>query len=53
MEKSEKHYVLVHGSCLGAWCWYKVATLLKSAGHIVLVQDLAASGNRDAPKAGA
>jgi hypothetical protein len=21
------HFVLVHGLCHGAWCWYKVATL--------------------------
>ncbi|KAL5836897.1 hypothetical protein ACOSQ3_014066 [Xanthoceras sorbifolium] len=29
MEHQEKHFVLVHG----AWCWYKVLTMLKSAGH--------------------
>lgn len=40
----EKHFVLVHGACHGAWCWYKVATLLRSAGHKVTVLDLAASG---------
>jgi pimeloyl-ACP methyl ester carboxylesterase len=39
-----KHYVLVHGSCHGAWCWYKVKPLLESAGHHVTVVDLAASG---------
>ncbi|KAG2724581.1 hypothetical protein I3760_01G024700 [Carya illinoinensis] len=45
MDKSEgKHFVLVHGACHGAWCWYKVASLLKSAGHKVTVLDLAASG---------
>lgn len=38
------HFVLVHGACHGAWCWYKVATLLKSAGHQVTIPDLAASG---------
>jgi pimeloyl-ACP methyl ester carboxylesterase len=45
-EKSidRKHYVLVHGSCHGAWCWYKVKPLLESAGHLVTVLDLAASG---------
>ncbi|GAY32026.1 hypothetical protein CUMW_273150 [Citrus unshiu] len=31
--KERKHFVLVHGACLGAWCWYKVLTLLKLAGH--------------------
>ncbi|KAK1589343.1 hypothetical protein Q3G72_032911 [Acer saccharum] len=43
-DKREKHFVLVHGVCHGAWCWYKVATLLKSGGHKVTVLDLAASG---------
>ncbi|KAM7498050.1 hypothetical protein LguiA_022464 [Lonicera macranthoides] len=41
-EKS--HFVLVHGSCHGAWCWYKVATLLSSHGHRVTALDLGASG---------
>ncbi|WCJ31050.1 Methyl jasmonate esterase 1 [Euphorbia peplus] len=40
----EKHYVLVHGACHGAWCWYKVAALLKSAGNRVTCLDMAASG---------
>nr|XP_023926577.1 polyneuridine-aldehyde esterase-like isoform X2 [Quercus suber] len=44
MEKRERHFVLVHGSCHGAWNWYKVVTLLKSAGHKVTALDLAASG---------
>ncbi|XP_059623775.1 methyl jasmonate esterase 1-like [Cornus florida] len=39
-----KHFVLVHGSNLGAWCWYKLITLLKAAGHNVTALDLAASG---------
>ncbi|XP_074381396.1 methyl jasmonate esterase 1-like [Apium graveolens] len=43
-QKMEKHFVLVHGACHGAWCWYKVAMLLRSAGHKVTVLDLAASG---------
>ncbi|XLU74111.1 hypothetical protein S245_033164, partial [Arachis hypogaea] len=38
------HFVLVHGSCHGAWSWYKVITLLKSWGHNVTALDLAASG---------
>ncbi|XP_057961907.1 methyl jasmonate esterase 1-like [Malania oleifera] len=45
MEKrEEKHFVLVHGACHGAWCWYKVATLLRAAGHRVTALDMAASG---------
>lgn len=38
------HFILVHGMCHGAWCWYQLATLLQSAGHRVTVLDLAASG---------
>ncbi|KAM7507005.1 hypothetical protein LguiA_017458 [Lonicera macranthoides] len=41
--KGESHFVLVHGSCHGAWCWYKLIKLLKSAGHMVTAIDLAAS----------
>ncbi|CAL5324720.1 unnamed protein product [Camellia sinensis] len=44
MDKRKSHFVLIHGSCHGAWCWYKVATLLRSGGHRVTVLDLAASG---------
>ncbi|KAJ0097113.1 hypothetical protein Patl1_28786 [Pistacia atlantica] len=44
MEKRAKHFVLVHGACHGAWCWYKVSTLLKSEGHKVTMLDMAASG---------
>ncbi|XP_059670897.1 probable esterase PIR7A [Cornus florida] len=44
MESTGKHFVLVHGSNLGAWCWYKLVTLLKSAGHRVTALDLAANG---------
>ena len=39
-----KDFVLVHGAGHGAWCWYKVATLLKSIGHNVTTLDLTASG---------
>ncbi|KAK9165297.1 hypothetical protein Scep_000488 [Stephania cephalantha] len=39
-----RHFVLVHGACHGAWCWYKVATILQSYGHRVTALDLAASG---------
>ncbi|WMV18399.1 hypothetical protein MTR67_011784 [Solanum verrucosum] len=45
MEKGNKnHFVLVHGACHGAWCWYKVVTILRSEGHKVSVLDMAASG---------
>ncbi|KAK8587581.1 hypothetical protein V6N13_086561 [Hibiscus sabdariffa] len=38
------HFVLIHGLCHGAWCWYKVLPLLKSAGHRVTPLDLGACG---------
>ncbi|RDX85234.1 putative esterase PIR7A, partial [Mucuna pruriens] len=44
MVKGKSHFVLVHGACHGAWCWYKVATLLKSAGHKVTTLDMAGCG---------
>ena len=39
-----KHFVLVHGLCLGPWSWYKVTTALESASHRVTALDHAASG---------
>ncbi|KAF2305843.1 hypothetical protein GH714_008327 [Hevea brasiliensis] len=39
-----KHFVLIHGSCHGAWSWYKIVALLKSSGHNVTAVDLGASG---------
>ncbi|XP_073103372.1 putative inactive methylesterase 20 [Elaeis guineensis] len=42
--RRQKHIILVHGACHGAWSWYRVATLLRCAGHQVTVPDLAASG---------
>ncbi|BAS72065.1 Os01g0355800 [Oryza sativa Japonica Group] len=46
--------ILVHGAGHGGWCWYRVATMLRAAGHRVHAPDLAASGAdarrlRDAP----
>lgn len=42
--ENPKHFVLVHGICHGAWCWYKLVTLLRHAGHRVTALDLGASG---------
>ncbi|XP_058777943.1 polyneuridine-aldehyde esterase-like [Vicia villosa] len=42
--KQQKHFVLVHGVCLGAWCWYKLKPQLESIGHKVTTLDLAACG---------
>ncbi|XP_076889052.1 methylesterase 10-like isoform X2 [Bidens hawaiensis] len=41
---SKKHLVLVHGLSHGAWCWYKVMTYVRSAGHQVSAVDLGGSG---------
>ncbi|KAJ9177199.1 hypothetical protein P3X46_012438 [Hevea brasiliensis] len=43
-DAGQRHFVLVHGACHGAWCWYKVSALLKSAGYSVTALDMAASG---------
>ncbi|CAI9780745.1 unnamed protein product [Fraxinus pennsylvanica] len=43
-EKQQRHFVLVHGACHGAWCWYKLQPLLEAAGHRVTAFDLSASG---------
>ena len=34
------HYILIHGSWHGAWCWYKIAPRLLSEGHQVIVPEL-------------
>ncbi|KAK8566259.1 hypothetical protein V6N13_021331 [Hibiscus sabdariffa] len=38
------HFVLIHGICHGAWCWYMLVSLLQSAGHRVTPLDLGACG---------
>ncbi|KAL5202101.1 hypothetical protein ABZP36_013053 [Zizania latifolia] len=38
------HFVLVHGMCHGAWCWYKAATALRRAGHRTTAVDMAGCG---------
>ncbi|XP_066368305.1 probable esterase PIR7A [Miscanthus floridulus] len=40
----QHHFVLVHGLCHGAWCWYKAATALRRAGHRVTAPDMAGCG---------
>jgi pimeloyl-ACP methyl ester carboxylesterase len=40
-ELSKEHFVLVHGACHGAWCWFKLACLLRGSGHRVSCVDLA------------
>ncbi|CAL5324711.1 unnamed protein product [Camellia sinensis] len=43
-QQTQTHFVLVHGACHGAWCWYKLKPLLESHGHKVTALDLSASG---------
>lgn len=42
--ESGKHFVLVHGVCLGGWCWYKLKPVLQAAGHLVTALDLGGCG---------
>ncbi|XP_027090911.2 methyl jasmonate esterase 1 [Coffea arabica] len=46
---SALHFLLIHGSGHGAWCWYKLATLLEQKGHNVTALDLAYSGRNQVP----
>ncbi|MGD9592932.1 MAG: alpha/beta fold hydrolase [Candidatus Berkiella sp.] len=39
------YYILVHGAWHGAWCWEKVAFMLKQRGHSVIAPDLPGHGN--------
>jgi len=39
--KATEHFVLVHGACHGAWCWFELACLLQGSGHRVSCIDLA------------
>jgi pimeloyl-ACP methyl ester carboxylesterase len=38
------HFVLVHGAGHGAWCWFKIRTILESAGFKVTCLDLKSAG---------
>lgn len=44
-------YVLVHGGWHGAWCWDRLAPLLRDAGHLVLAPDLPGHGADPTPLA--
>jgi pimeloyl-ACP methyl ester carboxylesterase len=37
-------FVLIHGGCHGAWCWYKVIPALEKLGHTVIAPDLPSHG---------
>lgn len=38
------HFVLIHGAWHGGWCWFKLATRLRAAGHVVSCPDLPGHG---------
>jgi pimeloyl-ACP methyl ester carboxylesterase len=42
-------FVLIHGGCHGAWCWYKIAPLLEKQGHTVIAPDLPSHGRDKTP----
>ena len=42
----KKPFVLVHGAWHGGWCWAKLATLLREAGHTVFAPTLTGLADR-------
>ncbi len=45
-------FLLIHGSCHGAWCWRDLIPALAALGHVVRAIDLPAHGaDRTAPEA--
>ena len=41
-------FILVHGAWQGAWCWDRLAPVIRAAGHMVLTPDLPGHGNNRA-----
>lgn len=39
-----QHFVFIHGAWHGAWCWFRVQTLLEEKGHTVRLIELPAHG---------
>jgi pimeloyl-ACP methyl ester carboxylesterase len=42
-------FLLVHGSCHGAWCWEKIIPRLEAEGHEAVAIDLPSHGQDDTP----
>ena len=42
-------FVLIHGACHGAWCWYKIIPLLEKDGHTVHALDMPGYGRHKTP----
>ena len=47
--KTPKHFVFIPGSFHGAWCWYKMQTLLSQDGNTSFSVDLPAHGADNTP----
>ncbi|QFS83792.1 alpha/beta fold hydrolase [Roseivivax sp. THAF197b] len=43
------HFLLVHGSCHGAWCWRDLIPALEAQGHTTRAIDLPSHGNDPTP----
>jgi pimeloyl-ACP methyl ester carboxylesterase len=46
------HFVLVHGSFHGAWCWHRITAALERSGHAVTAVDLPSAGIDPTPASG-
>jgi len=44
-------FLLIHGSCHGAWCWHRVIPALRALGHTARAIDLPAHGADPTPAA--
>jgi pimeloyl-ACP methyl ester carboxylesterase len=42
-------FLLVHGSCHGAWCWEKIVPRLEAEGHEAIAIDLPSHGTDETP----
>lgn len=40
----KQHFVLVHGISHGAWCWYKIKSLMENSGYKATCLDLKGAG---------
>ncbi len=50
--RTPTHFVLVHGSFHGAWCWYQITAALEAMGHRVTALDLPSAGIDPTPSSG-
>lgn len=50
-KQRQHHFVFIHGLGHGAWCWYKVVSLLEKEGHRAVALDLTSNGINKAASA--